>query len=195
MGLDSVELLMEIENYFGIRIPDSEAEKIYTIQLMVDSVANHLNITSESMELRDKKFQQVVQSFQALGWTNEKVLLTDFVSNYIPTDNKKVWMDLENAINLSIPKIEIIRKGSTKISDKLKKLISWIPSYEWNEITMEQFVGAICANNYREVVDKKNIKTKYDIYVAVAGLTVDKIGIDYYEIAPDKSFTSDLGID
>ena len=40
MGLDSVELVMEIENYFGIRIPDSEAEKIYTIQIMVDKWAS-----------------------------------------------------------------------------------------------------------------------------------------------------------
>ena len=32
MGLDSIELVMEIENYFGIQIPDAEAEKIYTIQ-------------------------------------------------------------------------------------------------------------------------------------------------------------------
>jgi acyl carrier protein len=45
MGLDSVELLMDIENFFSIQIPDTEAEKIYTIQNMVDSVAAHLNIS------------------------------------------------------------------------------------------------------------------------------------------------------
>jgi acyl carrier protein len=31
MGLDSVELLMEVENAFGIDIPDKVAEKIYTV--------------------------------------------------------------------------------------------------------------------------------------------------------------------
>ncbi len=32
MGLDSVELIIEIENFFGISIPDPQAAQIYTIQ-------------------------------------------------------------------------------------------------------------------------------------------------------------------
>ena len=32
MGLDSVELVMSVENKFGIRIPDTDCEKIYTVQ-------------------------------------------------------------------------------------------------------------------------------------------------------------------
>jgi hypothetical protein len=160
MGLDSVELLMEIENYFGIRISDAEAEKIYTIQLMVDSVAAHLNITDESVGLRDQVFQKIVLSIHDFGWSSQKIQLSDLVSVHIPTDIKGAWTDLEKSLNLSVPKIEIIRSGSNKISDKLKKLINWTPSYKWNEITFEQFVGAVCANNYHELIDKKNIKTK-----------------------------------
>jgi acyl carrier protein len=195
MGLDSVELLMEVENYFGIRIPDAEAEKIYTIQIMVDSVAAHLNITNEGMELRDQMFQKLVLCIQDLGWTTQKIQLNDLVSDFIPEDNKNVWKDLKNLLKLSIPEIEIIRSGSNKISDKLKRLINWTPSYEWNQINFEQFVSAVCANNYHELIDKNNITTKYEIYVAVVGITVDKIGVDYYEVAPEKSFTTDLGID
>ena len=195
MGLDSVELLMEIENYFGISIPDSEAERIYTVQLMVDSVASHLDITDESMELQNQIFQRIVLCIQDLGWTTKKIQLGDLVCEYIPQDNKAVWKDLRNSIELSIPEIEIIRSGGNKIGDQLKKLINWTPSYEWYQITFEQFVAAVCANNYNELIIKENIKTKYEIYVAVVGITVDKIGVDYYEVAPDKSFTTDLGID
>ncbi len=42
MGLDSVELLMEIEQRFGINIPDEEAETITTVQKMYDAVWQHL---------------------------------------------------------------------------------------------------------------------------------------------------------
>lgn len=195
MGLDSIELVMEIENYFGIRIPDSEAEKIYTIQNMVDAVSEHLNITNESMELRDNIFYKIILSFEKLGWATNETQLTDLVSKYIPSNDKKVWGTLKNSLNLAVPEIEIIRKGSSKISGKLKKLINWTPTYEWDQITIEQLVASICANNYRELIDKNNIKTRYEIYVALSGITVDKIGADYYEIAPEKSFTTDLGMD
>ncbi len=195
MGLDSVELLMEIENYFGIRIPDTEAEKIYTIQSMVDSVSLHLGVTNDSMELRDKVFQKVAVAFMELGWTTKEIELCDLISEHIPSNDKNVWRTLKDAIQLSIPEIEIVRNGSNKISDKLKSLINWTPNYEWNQITVEQFIAAVCANNYDLLINRQNIKTKYEIYTAVSGITVDKIGVDYYEIAPDKSFTTDLGID
>jgi acyl carrier protein len=195
MGLDSIELLMEVENYFGIKIPDAEAEKLYTIQTMVDSVAAHLNISNDSMELRDKIFHKVVTGMRELGWTSQKVELRDLISSCIPIINKEGWTALRKSLNLSVPKPELVRSGSTSISDKLKNLLYWTPSYEWETLTVEQFVSAICANNYLELIDRNNIRSKYEIYIAVTGITVDKIGVDYYEIGPDKSFTSDLGID
>ncbi len=39
MGLDSVELLVTFEEYFGIGIPDAEAETIFTVQDMTDVTA------------------------------------------------------------------------------------------------------------------------------------------------------------
>lgn len=38
MSLDSVELLMEFEKHFDIEIPDIEAEKMYTVQQVVDYI-------------------------------------------------------------------------------------------------------------------------------------------------------------
>jgi acyl carrier protein len=42
MGLDSVEILMKIENTFGIQIPKQEAEKIVTVGDFYDTIWNHL---------------------------------------------------------------------------------------------------------------------------------------------------------
>lgn len=39
-SLDTVELVMALEEEFGIEIPDSEAEKINTVQSAVDFVEN-----------------------------------------------------------------------------------------------------------------------------------------------------------
>ncbi len=42
-SLDTVELVMAIEEKFGIDIPDSDAEKIVTVQDAIDYVEQHVN--------------------------------------------------------------------------------------------------------------------------------------------------------
>ena len=41
-SLDTVELVMALEEEFGTEIPDEEAEKITTVQLAVDYINEHL---------------------------------------------------------------------------------------------------------------------------------------------------------
>jgi len=40
-SLDLVELIMELEEQFGMEIPDEEAEKITTVEEAVDYVVDH----------------------------------------------------------------------------------------------------------------------------------------------------------
>lgn len=42
-SLDTVELVMAMEEKFGIEIPDSDAEKILTVQDTISYVENHIN--------------------------------------------------------------------------------------------------------------------------------------------------------
>ena len=41
-SLDTVELVMALEDEFGIEIPDEEAEKITTVQLAIDYAKGHV---------------------------------------------------------------------------------------------------------------------------------------------------------
>jgi acyl carrier protein len=41
-SLDTVELVMALEEAFDVEIPDEEAEKITTVQAVVDYINNHV---------------------------------------------------------------------------------------------------------------------------------------------------------
>lgn len=42
MGLDSVEMVMEVEDEFGVSLPDAECEKVRTVRDLVQLIARHL---------------------------------------------------------------------------------------------------------------------------------------------------------
>ena len=42
-SLDTVELVMALEEEFECEIPDEDAEKITTVQQAIDYISNHLN--------------------------------------------------------------------------------------------------------------------------------------------------------
>ena len=195
MGLDSVELIMEVEKYFGISILDREAEVTFTIQDMVNVVARHLDITNENTELREIVFDKVNQALLNLSLINAPIKLTEYISKYLSPDDGEIWDALKNELKLDVPKPDIIGRDSKKFIDKIKFAMNWTPMYDWSSITVEQFIAAISAINCDKLIDKDFIRSTYEIYIAITAITVDKIGVDYYEISPDKSFTQDLGVD
>lgn len=180
MGLDSVELLVTFEKYFGIGIPDAEAETIFTVQDMTDVIARHLDMTDNSEDLKNHIFQNIKNS----ALVNPGIALTDNISAYISPQDHQTWAALEHHLQLQIP------RPNTKTG-----IFAPPRDYEWNTITVHQFVNVICAHNYGTLTSAANIKSKYEIYIIVMGITADKTGVDYYDILPGKSFTGDFGID
>ena len=46
-SLDIIEFVMQLENYFGIEIPDEDAQNIVTVRDAVDYIANKLGISED----------------------------------------------------------------------------------------------------------------------------------------------------
>lgn len=195
MGLDSVELLMEMENYFGISISDSEAEKIYTVQQMVDTVARIKNITDDSTGLRDAVLERVNKALIKLAIISQPLHSAECISAYLAPEKTAEWSEFVKELQLEIPRPNSTKRSDSSIINKIKEVFHWSPMYDWHSLTVSQFVYAICAMNYEVLLPNGLISTKDEIYIAVVAITVSKIGVEYYEISPEKSFTSDLGID
>lgn len=195
MGLDSIELIMGFEEYFSISIPDNEASSLYTVQSLVECVGRHLNVNSDDAKIQSEMLGNLSDALQ-LGESDQAELkLTDLISKYYdPNDDIQTKL-LEHQLGLTIKGVTSNTPRSGSLLAKVKNAFVWASSYEWNKVTVASFIDAICAHNLENFVDRNNITSKYEIYLAVMRLTVDKIGVEYLEISPDKSFTKDLGID
>lgn len=195
MGLDSVELVMEVEKYFSISIPDTEAEKAYTVGKLVDCVARILNITDYDFSLRTNLFAEIKERLQALNGNNTAYQITDKVKDSLDIENKSLVNKLEHALNLQFPGISKISANSQSLTDKLKRWLEFTDVYDFNTITWKKYIDIVLANNLNKRLNPAVIHSKYEIYLAVMKITVDKVGVEYLEIGIEKSFTDDLGID
>lgn len=196
MGLDSVELIMDVEKYFNIQIPDREAEEITTVQKMVDCVVKHLSITDNSTKLRIDIVDKIQAALLRLGLTDKPLNPSDPVFLILNPHDEAKWTGFCNELNLNIPKPSTKKNGpATSFFDKLLNKVTWDPLYDRDKITVEQFADVICADNCSVLINKENITTSYEVYIAVIRIVTDKAGVEEYEVTPEKSFTNDLGID
>lgn len=191
MGLDSVQLLVDIENHFGIQIPDSDAEKINTVQAMVNVVAKYLNIEVNDMYLKKETLRIINNALNSEDLINREISYSDFIFKTLDPFNDKVWDTLSQMTGLVLPKPFIAGIGHNKVFS----FLAWNPKYEWEKVTAGHFIDAVCARNHEKLIDRKNISDIYEILVSIIAITVESIGVDYYEVEPEKSFTNDLGID
>lgn len=192
MGLDSVDLLVGWEKYFDIQIPDKEAEVLRTVQDVVDCISQHLNISKENSNIKEEVFEKLKVVIIERGYAS-KLNYSDLLNEIIPTNSKETWNDLSKRIGLEIPVPTSGHKDSP-MKRFVSKLI-WIPKYNYRTLTFNELTDIIVGANYQKLIDQSNIRSKYEVYIVLMGITVDKIGIDFYEFAPNKTFVNDFGID
>lgn len=194
MGLDSVELVMEWEKYFDIQIPNLVAEKIDTVQNAVDAISTILNLTEEKTELKNNIFDRLQNVVSKTIAINLSINQSDLVSKVFPDNNQKTWTLIATELGLEIP-FPPTKPDDNSLKTKVLTILNWTPKFNYTELTFSDLTDIICGNNCQSLIDAKSIKTKYEIYIVLMAITVDKIGIDFYEFKPDKTFTGDFGID
>jgi hypothetical protein len=195
MGLDSVELIMEVENHFSISIPDSEAEKAYTVGKLVDCVAQILAIKSYDFTLRNKTFSLLKTELLSLNNNLSDFPISSKVKDSLDIQDELLILAIERKLNLKLPGIYFKPENNKGILRKVKSWLTTIDNIDFKEITWKKFIDIILAKNLNNGSLKIEYKSKYEIYIAIMRITVDKIGVDYSEIGIEKMFTDDLGID
>ena len=76
-----------------------------------------------------------------------------------------------------------------------RRLFQIVESVNFQNITWKKYIDIILAVNLENLNPPIVYNSKYEIYIAIMRLTVNKIGVDYGEIGIEKYFTDDLGVD
>ena len=188
MGLDSVELVMEWEKYFKIEIPDNEASKMATVQDAIEYISTRVEYSSQPIDTKEKLLNTFRNSIVELG-INFSMTTNEIIFQQIPANDHDTWKRISVETKLEMP--DPLTAGT------FVKFIGRIfPQRDFIEpTTLDRFIDLIAAINYEKIIDRNDIQSKYEVMVAVMGITIEKIGVSPFEVFLNSSFTKDLGID
>jgi acyl carrier protein len=105
MGLDSVELVMAVEDTFQITIENEEAEKILTVGELYNLVLEKLQGTDNKICLTSAAFYRVRRAImKALGCKRTSISLSTSLEKLLPQDDRrKKWRQIQQEMTLDLP--------------------------------------------------------------------------------------------
>lgn len=195
MGLDIVELIVEVEKWFDITIPDAEAEKACTVGKLVDCIGRIKGIHTYDFSLREQVFLTIRNLAVTYNDNASDFQLTQKVSASFPGGDPEMLGFLERESGLNFPGFYLNPPDKTTVLGKIKNWFLTGERIDFSEISWKRYTDLLIANNLEHFIGIHDVRSKYEIYLVVMKLTVDKTGVGYSEVALKKSFTDDLGID
>jgi hypothetical protein len=108
MGLDTVEVIMRIEEAFDITIPDEDAEKIQTIGDAERYLINRIQVEGDSAPcLSSATFYRLRRALmEVCGVDRDCIRTSTRVEDLIPEDVRRTqWHRLGAALGLSLPEL------------------------------------------------------------------------------------------
>jgi hypothetical protein len=185
MGLDSVELVMEWEDFFKIKIPDLEAAKMATIADAVSYIATQVKFVNRGVDIKAKVLSHLEGVLSRL---NSPVSLDELLSAGISPEEKDLWKEISGISAYELP----LPFGASFIEKWYDKLFPKKTAHE--PITVDRYIDLVCAVNYASLIQEV-VQSEYEVMIAVMGITIEKNGLDPFEVFWNSSFTKDLGID
>jgi acyl carrier protein len=192
MGLDTVELVYSLEQYFSCEIPDAVSEKLYTVGDVATWFGQQLGVAGQRHSaVRAAVATQLLAELPAD--TSEGTPL----SQVLP--NAQVLKLYRNAIrsrhSLLLPRLiaapDIFAMPS--LWERLTgRQLTQAP--HWHTQTLAALIDWTVARNYEKLL-LPPLASQYEVEQAIIGLTSDKSGVEVEAIRLNSSFVNDLGMD
>jgi acyl carrier protein len=106
MGLDGVELVMNVEETFGFSIPDGDAVGLVTVGELYDYILEHRFKGRQDGCLTSVAFYKLRCALTSvLGIARSNVRVSSELTAIIPNRRRRIWRSLQKAIGLRLPKL------------------------------------------------------------------------------------------
>lgn len=203
MGLDSVELIVEVEKFFNIEIPDNDVEQVFTVEDFAKTVSNHLTFQLIESDIFEEIFNKIRDYFvhKLLCKIDSFQLELPLENLFIYDDKEGTWNKMQQYLALKIPKLS----NTDLIENYQPKSVRFFgvtidTSFKKQPIlrdkTVKDLVDWIISINYKSLlINPQKISNLYEVERAIVGITSEKCGIDVQDIELYHRFTNDLGID
>lgn len=105
MGLDSVEILLKVEDSFGIKIPDQEAQQILTVGDFHNAVWRQLSGRPSGICQSQRLFYTLRRSFaEKKGFPSRQITLETAPQVIFPASNRRQeYLAFSETTNLKLP--------------------------------------------------------------------------------------------
>ena len=197
MGLDSVELVMTVEEKFGIRIPDAECEKIYTVQDFANAVYSKIIKHPNEKCLSQIVFYKIRRAVKNVNPMNDLITPNSKIKEVIGMDRLRTkWKKIEKLVGLKMPKL--VTMDFDENLDTHLKIFGVRTIKRSQPVTkgnLGQLTNWIISLNSEQLIDIKKITSKYEVERIISGIINERIGIPINEIELKHSITRDLGVD
>ncbi len=182
MGLDTVELVMAIEQEFGIEIPDPDAERMITVGDVYEYLKTRLK--SEPVEgcLRQRIFYKLRRAvIENYNLPREALSPDTCLSEIMYFKHvEEGWPFLQMFIDLRIPQFQSRDEFlGWHVSDKTLKL--------------RDIVDQLVSLNKDQLGAAAN--SDESIWQRLVTVTVNQLNVTRDQVIPSASFTRDLGAD
>lgn len=197
MGLDSVEILVRVEEYFGISIPDREAEKILTVQDFADCVFTKVTVNPTEKCKSQMLFYKLRTYFTDKLRLNKELIRPDSkIRDLIAGDLKTTWTEIEKYLKLDLPTLSDLDIRPTKEKEiKILGVKVWTRKSPVTIGTIGDLVNWTLAKNYDTLIDPKALFDKADVEKVIIGIISDSMAIPVDEIKLKHRISYDLGVD
>ena len=220
MGLDTVELLVEIEDTFGITVPDEEAARVVTVGDLVATVCGLLAGLPNDRCKTQRVFYRIRRSL----WQGDRAGLKPSTRLRSVIKDDRAYRELEAFSGLRFPALLVptwyrrLLNSSIIIAFLMLASAAWL-GWPWAVAAVGLLVLTTDLNHrfdptFRKVVPEESVRkfmyrltarnfavispegySEAEVYEVVKRIVVDKAGVDPLKVHPGATINNDLGMD
>ncbi|HEY9715094.1 MAG TPA: hypothetical protein V6C72_16610 [Chroococcales cyanobacterium] len=182
MNLDTVELVMAIEEAFGLELHAEDLEKVYTVGQMFELVCAQLQTTQPIECLSQRMFYKIRQGLiDSYCVAREQVVVDVPLQSIVPRGEfKGSWPYLRMFKTIRFPRLEE----------------SWWPisaNLDPSAVTIRSLIGRILLlHKERLILDPQS---REEAWETLCNVIVQHACVSRSQITPNASFTKDLHLD